>query len=83
MAFVLSPRLHRLAIAGMTALILAAPTAITRAHEFEPGDDHGGIVITSPAPFPSAVEVVTPSGGAFGDDHGLHVEPGDDHGRDG
>jgi hypothetical protein len=82
MPFALPLRLRRIAIAGLTALILAAPAAITRAHEFEPGDDHGGLVVATSPTFPSGVSIVAPIGGPLDDDHGLHAEPGDDHGQD-
>lgn len=83
MSSVPSPRLRRLAIGGITALILAAPAAATHAHEFGPGADHGGMVITTTMPFPSGGWIVPLIGDQLGDDHGLHVELGDDHGRDG
>lgn len=81
MPLAMPARLRPIAIAGLTAVILAAPAAVARAHEFEPGDDHGGAVVTPV--WPTGIWTVSPVGGSFADDHGVHVEPGDDHGRDG
>ena len=76
-------RPRMLAIAALTAIILAAPAASTRAHEFEPGDDQGGAAITVQPLWPTGVGTQVPVSVQPGDDHGLLGEVGDDHGQDG
>jgi hypothetical protein len=72
---------RRFALGAAMAVALAAPLAASvSAHEFEPGDDRGGRVVTTPVFIVPGVATFPVVGVAVGDDHGIHFEPGDDHG---